>query len=362
MYSLKTAYIIKKELEKEHTDSFYDELKNKLYLIKNEIPTTKLTKEQLGDIKTKCQNYEGKYDLLSIIKLLKEFDGQEIEVTLADVKYILEDLKKIHTDYNGQFIFKKSLYDSCKKKYNKNSELDYEERIKLESDLNETKCLARISADDLLNHDKYAKEILKQIELLVIKKYITFDNLSPKCSFIEPEIDNVEYKRIHEVCQMQSQSLYNGTFEDDFDPSLDARFLSDREILQLEPPTSWDYQFYIEEISSNQEKRKSQRSKELIQDLECVDIKILITDYVIFALKDYAQIYEYKNKDLEKINQKSREYRERKLKLNKEKNVLRGKLGAEQKRIGKALADEFSYYIAKRDALKEIESYGRKLI
>ena len=229
-------------------------------------------------------------------------------------------------------------------------------------DENEAKCLATTSADDLLNHDKYAKEILKQIDSLIIKRYIALDKLSPKCSFIEPEIDNVEYRKIHEVCQMQSQSLYNGTFEDDFDPALDARFLTDREILQMEPATSWDYQFYIEEISTNQKKRKSQRSKDLMEDLKCIDIKILITDYVIFALKDYAELYEYEKKDFEKINQKSRKYRERKLKLNKEKNVLRGKLGAEQKRIGKALADELSYYIAKRDALKEIEDYGRKFV
>lgn len=365
MYSLKTAYIIKKELEIEHVDSFYNELKNKLYLIRREIPTIKLTEEQLCDLATKCQNYEGKYDMLSIIKLLENFSGKEIEVTVEDVKYILEDLKKTHSDYNGQFIFKKSLYDSCKKKYNesqKNPELDYEERIIIESDLNEAKCLATTSADDLLNHDKYAKEILKQIDSLIIKRYIALDKLSPKCSFIEPEIDNVEYRKIHEVCQMQSQSLYNGTFEDDFDPALDARFLTDREILQMEPATSWDYQFYIEEISTNQKKRKSQRSKDLMEDLKCIDIKILITDYVIFALKDYAELYEYEKKDFEKINQKSRKYRERKLKLNKEKNVLRGKLGAEQKRIGKALADELSYYIAKRDALKEIEDYGRKFV
>ena len=54
MYSLKTAYIIKKELEIEHIDSFYNELKNKLYLIRREIPTIKLTEEQLCDLATKC--------------------------------------------------------------------------------------------------------------------------------------------------------------------------------------------------------------------------------------------------------------------------------------------------------------------
>lgn len=345
-YTLTDAYKIKRALESS------DEKKDTTFFYKRDIH---LEKDDVSYIVSSCKDND-LYDLTKIKNYLEKLNGEKIVPTLKDIEDILKEIEYQHAINKGAFITFEKLYSSSLKLINKQG-LDYEEKIDNHNYSKQMHIRVNESIKTLKKEDANIKKVISQIQNMIDELYIDEENIRTKMVFEKPIIDKVEYQHIQQVKKTQQEDKEKGMF--DLEPSLDASLLSDEDILLLDPVSYIEYEYFIEQLVLDSKKRESKRADDLINNLNCLDMKNMLNDYIIRILTDYYKVYEFENKSCDKLNEKLYAYRKNKLLIHSEYASLRGKLGAEMKNIGKVLADELSYYIDKSEKLKENVGYGR---
>ncbi len=327
-YSLKDIYNVKKFFENsKNLDDF------KYGYVKNIC----LNESDVYYIKNACKK-NGDYSLDMMVKYFEQKSGRCINPTIDDIKYILTQMKPTHVNNFGIFTCFSSMVT------NKNDNTDIS-------------IYARNALKTLKEEDLSIKKDLIDIKKIIDRKYIDDEKISAKTIFEMPVIDEVEYQHILQIKQMQDDLKASGEF--DLESSVDASLLSFEQILMMDPVTYVEYEFYLDDLLKRGNTIKSKRFEDLANNVACVDMQKEINDYLIKVSQDYYEVYNFEDKQKDKLDKQLRLYREYKFKLRQEYNTLKGKLGAEKKNVNQVYAQKINYYMEKLNQLKEVSEYAR---
>lgn len=327
-YSLKDIYNVKKFFEKsKNLDDF------KYGYVKN----ISLNEVDVYYIKNACKKNDD-YSLDMMVKYFEQKSGRCINPTIDDIKYILKQVKELHTNNFGIFTCFWALVT------NKNENNDI---------LISTKNVLK----DLKEDDISAKKDLIDIKKIIDRKYIDDEKISAKTIFEIPMIDEVEYQHVLQIKQMQDNLKSLGKF--DLESSVDTSLLSFEQILMMDPVTYFEYEMFLDDLLKNGNTIKSKRFEDLANNIACIDMRKEINDYLIEVSQDYYEVYKFENKQKDKLDKQLRQYREDKFKLRQEYNTLKGKLGAEKKNVNQVYVQKINYYMEKLNRLKEVSEYAR---